>query len=190
VSGADLLRDVLELASREKALEGDALMAFATALRDRAEVVLGERIGPLEDRIRLLEEHSRTVEAESAWRRQAMEGLEERVRGLETETTWRREAMQTLAAETVSRRDAMEQLEADIARGREEIARGRAELASMASLHAAATAAHQQLAGHHRDVVRQVISEVGAVAGLSWIHRGQARRRLVALAELLRPEAP
>ena len=159
---ADLLRDVLELARKEKALEGDALVAFATALRERARIVLAERIEPLEARIRMLEDHARSVDAENAWRREAMSGLEE-------EGAWRREAMA----------------------GLEERVRGlEVELATLARDHEKATRAHGELVAHHRSVVRQVIEEALAVAALPWIHVRQARRRLTSLAQLLRPEAP
>ena len=173
---ADLLRDVLELARKEKALEGDALVAFATALRDRARLVLAERI--------------QAVDTENAWRREAMDGLEERVRGLEGEKAWAREAIATLeqragglAAENAWRREAMTGLEERV-RGLE------AELQTLAGDHARATRAHAELMAHHGSVVRQVIAEALAVAALPWVHVRQARRRLTSLAELLRPEAP
>jgi chromosome segregation ATPase len=169
VAEADLLRDVLELARKEKALEGDALVAFATALRDRARLVLAERIQPMQERIESLEVHSRSVDTENAWRREAMDGLEKRVRGLEAENAWRREAMA----------------------GLEERVRGlEAELQTLAGDHARATRAHAELVAHHGDVVRQVIAEALAVAALPWVQVRQTRRRLRSLAELLRPEAP
>jgi hypothetical protein len=190
VAEADLLRDVLELARKEKALEGDALVAFATALRERARIVLAERIEPLEARIRMLEDHARSVDAENAWRREAMTGLEERARGLEGENTWARAAILTLeeranglAAEGAWRRQAMAGLEERV-RGLE------GELATLARDHEQATRAHGELVAHNRSVVRQVIEEALAVAALPWIHVRQARRRLTSLAQLLRPEAP
>jgi predicted nucleic acid-binding Zn-ribbon protein len=172
----DLLRDVLELARKEKALEGDALVAFATALRDRARLVLAERIQPLEDRIRSLEVHSHSVDTENAWRREAMDGLEERVRGLEGETASARE-------ENAWRREAMAGLDEKV-RGLE------AEIQTLARDHAQATRAHAELMAHHGSVVRQVIAEALAVADLPWLQARQARQRLRSLAELLRPEAP
>jgi chromosome segregation ATPase len=190
VAQADLLADVLELAGKEKALEGEALLAFAAALRDRAQLVLAERITPLEERIRSLDAQNRTLEKESAWRRQAMEGLEERVRGLEAENAWRREAMtgleasvRGLEAENVWRREAMAGLEASV----------RAltlELATRTADHEKATGAHQDLLAHHQDVVRQVVTELLAVGALPWTRVRQGRQRLASLAELLRPEAP
>jgi chromosome segregation ATPase len=204
VAQADLLRDVLELARKEKALEGDALVTFATALRDRARLVLAERIAPLEERIQSLEVHRRSVDTENAWRREAMEGLEKRVRGLEGENAWARERVRALEAENAWRREAITTLEEraggfeaesawrrDAMAGLEARVRGlEAELQTLAGDHARATRAHAELMAHHGRVVRQVIAEALAVAALPWIHVRQARRRLASLAELLRPEAP
>lgn len=110
---SDPLRDVLELASREGALQGEGLEAFAEALRERARLVLAERVEPLEDRIRALEESVRALEAETAWRRESMEALEESVRGLGEELrraqgahaallTHQRELVERVAAELLS----------------------------------------------------------------------------------------
>jgi len=60
----DLLTDVLDLARREGALEGEALEAFLTALRARAELIVAERL------------------AENAWRRESMAGLERELRAV------------------------------------------------------------------------------------------------------------
>jgi chromosome segregation ATPase len=211
VAQADLLRDVLELAHKEKALEGEALVSFATALRDRANLVLAERIEPLDERIRSLEARAHSVDRENAWRREAMQGLEERVRGLEGENAWRREALATieerargLEAENAWRREAMAALEASVralesegtwrrasmASLEERVRELAAELQTLAGDHAQATRAHAELLAHHGHVVRQVIAETLAVAALPWTHVRQARGRLAALAELLRPEAP
>jgi hypothetical protein len=64
MSGQDLLADVLRLAQREGALEGDALEAFLTALRERAEIIVAERL------------------EENAWRRESMAGLEAELRAV------------------------------------------------------------------------------------------------------------
>jgi hypothetical protein len=58
----DLLADVLEFARREGALEGEALEAFLTALRERAEVIVAQRL------------------EENEWRRESMAGLEAELR--------------------------------------------------------------------------------------------------------------
>src|SRR6185436_865018 len=76
---ADLLADVLALARQEGALEGERLEVFVSALRERAALILDERLGALK--------------TETAWRREAMAGLEQRAQSLEKENAWRRDAM-------------------------------------------------------------------------------------------------
>ena len=204
---AELLKDVLDLARREKALEGEALVAFASALRERARLVLAERIAPLEERIRALEAHARAVDEENAWRREAMAGLERSVRALEEDNVFRRgeldRAVQSHEEERALRQAAMEGLQHSVStleaengwrrettEGLERSVRGLGvELAAVAADHGRATAAHDELRAHHRAVVRQVITEVLAVAALPFV-RGQARKRLMSLARVLGPEAP
>ena len=172
---ADLLHDLLDLARREDLLEGENLEAFVRALRERASLILDERV--------------RTVEAENAWRKQSMEGLQERVAGLEAENAWHletaaglREAVRSLEAEKAWARETIE--------GLQEAVQGLTdEKASLVSERQKAIAAHQELLAHHRDVVRQVVREVLAVSSLSVLRARQARRRLRALADLLGPEA-
>ncbi len=109
----------------------------------------------------ILDERVRTVEEENAWRRESMEGLQERVRGLEAEAAWARETIAALQDEKVS-------LEGERQK---------------------ATRAHDELLAHHREVVQQVVREVLDLSSLSLVRARQARRRLRALAALLRPEA-
>jgi hypothetical protein len=56
----DLLRDVLDLASREGALQGEGLAAFVEALRERARLVLVERA----ERLRALEAETERLAGE------------------------------------------------------------------------------------------------------------------------------
>jgi len=116
----------------------------------------------------VLDERVRTAEEENAWRRESMEGLQERVRGLEAENAWQRETAAALQA-------VVRQL------GEEK--------ASLEGERQKATRAHEELLAHHRDVVQQVIREILGVSSLSFVRAREARRRLLALAELLRPEA-
>jgi hypothetical protein len=60
----DLLEEVVRLAQREGALEGDALEAFLAALRARAERIVAEQL------------------EENAWRRESMAGLEAELRAV------------------------------------------------------------------------------------------------------------
>jgi chromosome segregation ATPase len=175
VTDADLLRDLLELARREDLLQGESLEAFARALYERAALVLEERI--------------RAVEEENAWRRESMAGLEERVRGLEAESAWQQEtvaglhqSVRSLEGERAWARETMAALQ-DAVRALSD------EKASLEGERQKATRAHDDLLAHHRDVVGQVVREVLGVSSLSVLQLRQARRRLAALAELLRPEA-
>ena len=179
---ADLLHDLLDLARREDLLEGENLEAFVRALRERASLILDERV--------------RTAEVDNAWRKEAMDGLQERVRGLEAENTWRREtvaaledAVQSLGEEKAAQEEALRRLVEDKAAQEEVLRRLVEEKASIEGERQKATQAHDTLLVHHRDVLRQVIREVLAVSSLSVVQTRQARRRLIALAELLRAEA-
>lgn len=60
----DLLAAVLDLASREGALTGDALAAFREALAERAGIVLAERVARLEERLRTREEEAASLRAQ------------------------------------------------------------------------------------------------------------------------------
>ena len=183
---ADLLHDLLDLARREDLLEGENLEAFVRALRERASLILDERV--------------RTAEVDNAWRKEAMDGLQERVRGLEAENTWRRETVAALEEAVRHLGEEKAVLEETIRRLGEEkaavedaledaIRRFGEEKASIEGERQKATQAHDTLLVHHRDVLRQVIREVLAVSSLSVVQTRQARRRLIALAELLRAEA-
>ena len=70
----DPLRDVLDVASREGALQGEGLTAFVDALRERARLVLAERVERNEERLR-------SLEAEAAWRRNRWRRSRERRSG-------------------------------------------------------------------------------------------------------------
>jgi hypothetical protein len=175
VTEADLLRGLLELALKEDLLEGESLEAFARALHERAALILDERV--------------RTVEEENAWRKESMEALQERVRGLEAENAWRLETETGL-------RKAVRSLESESAWARQTIAALQEAMQALAEEKASlegerrkATHAHERLLAHHRDVVQQVVREILDVSSLSLVRLRQARRRLRALADLLRPEA-
>jgi chromosome segregation ATPase len=128
---SDPLRDVLELASREGALQGEGLEAFAEALRERARLVLAERVEPLEDRIRALEGSVRALEAESAWMRESMASLE-------AEVSWRRESMEALEKSVRGLGEELRRAQgahaALLAHQRELVERVAAELLSVAAL--------------------------------------------------------
>jgi uncharacterized coiled-coil protein SlyX len=115
---SDPLRDVLELASRDGALQGEGLEAFVEALRERARLVLAERVSALEERVRALEaetawrrESMASLEAEVSWRRESMEALEKSVRGLGEEL---RRAQDAHAALLVHQRELVERVAAEL----------------------------------------------------------------------------
>ncbi len=163
----DALLEVLRLARAEGALEGEGLEAFARGLRERADLVIEERVARAEAQVRRLEqevtwrrETNEALERETAWRREANEGLEQTNAALERENTWRQET-----------NEALERVVASL----------RAEVATSAE-------AHDRLLSHHRDVLGRVAAELAAVAALPFYSLRSARRRLVSLAATIRGE--
>ena len=74
---ADLLLDLLKLAREEGALEGAGLEAFVAALRERAGLVVAERIRRLQDQVTALESQEGVLKEELAWRREEGHQLKE-----------------------------------------------------------------------------------------------------------------
>src|SRR5512141_908035 len=118
------LIEVLRLAQAEGALEGEGLEAFAKGLRERAELVIEERLGRAEEQVRRLE-------AEVAWRQQT-------IRQLEQENAWRRETNEALAAELTALRAARDAAvgahDRLLSHHRDVLGRVAAELAAIAAL--------------------------------------------------------
>jgi uncharacterized coiled-coil protein SlyX len=130
----DPVADVLDVASREGALQGEALAAFVDALRERARLVLAGR-----------EARLRELEAETAWRRESMASLEAALAALEAELSWRRESMASLDESVRALGEQAEKLTGEwrraseahgalLAHHRDVVERVAAELASVASL--------------------------------------------------------
>jgi hypothetical protein len=161
------LLEVLRLARAEGALEGEGLLAFAEGLRERAEVVIAERLAGAEAQVRRLED-------ENAWRRETIAGHERAIRGLEQEIAWRRETIRELEQENAWRRETIAAQEAD--------------LRGLRAQRDAAADAHDRLLAHHRDVIGRVAAELAAVAALPIYSLRSARRRLVSLALAIRGE--
>lgn len=65
----DPLESLLEIAEREGTLAADSLAAFAMALRDRARLIVEERVHPLEER-------AAAFEKEAGWLRGLVEARE------------------------------------------------------------------------------------------------------------------
>jgi predicted nucleic acid-binding Zn-ribbon protein len=108
-----------------------------------------------------------------------LERQEERLRALEAETADR---LRALEAETAWRRESMAALEESTRALGQQAERLSDELRK-------ASDAHGALLAHHREVVDRVATELVAIASLSPVRVRQARRRLRALAELLRVDS-
>ena len=116
-----------------------------------------------------LRERARVVLAER------FERLEDRQRLLEAEAAslrreidWRRESMAALKENVRALGQQAERLSDELRRASE---------------------AHNALLTHHRDLVERVAAELASIASLSPLRARQARRRLLALAELLRVDS-
>lgn len=170
MSGEDPLQRLLTLAEAEGLLSG-GLERLLRGLRERAALILAERIVPLEEK-------AAALERENPWLRETIANLERRAQALENakrETTVAFERETAWLRETIA---ALEQL--DGARAAE-IERVRAD-------RNAASTAHDRLLEHHRHVLRDAIDALAEVdSWLPWRAR-RAKRRVVALLELLRRE--
>ena len=139
----DALDRLLELVRGEGTSSAEGLAAFADGLRERARLVLEERVRPLEERIRALEVSVASLEREAAWRQEAMAGLEVSVASLEREAAWRQEAMAGLEAE---------------------VAGLKGEALALREAWDTAAASHEKLLAHHRDVVSRAVQRFAAAA--------------------------
>jgi phage shock protein A len=81
----DALDRLLELARAEGAWSAEGFAAFARGLRERARLVLDERVAWLEEHTRALEAALATLEREVAWRQETMAGLERELAALKDE---------------------------------------------------------------------------------------------------------
>jgi septal ring factor EnvC (AmiA/AmiB activator) len=171
----DPLPDLLDLASQEGALEGEALASFLEALRARARLVLAERFERLEDRLR-------SLEAETAWRRDSMASLE-------AELAWRRESMAALEENVRALGQQAERLSDELRKASEAHGALLAHHRELVDALRGASEAHGTLLAHHRELVDRVATQLVSIASLSPLRSRLARRRLLALAELLRVDS-
>lgn len=241
---SDPLAAFLKAAQREGALEGENLDAFVTGLRQRADLVIAERLGRAETRLRVLESENEwqkdtvtglegaratlegaraTLEAEKAWLREtiatlererdwlrethrALEGekaglretigtLGETVGALEGERAWLRETLGGIEAERVWLRETIGALEEEKARLRKTISALEAEailrtrvIEDTGEERRKASAAHESLLTHHRELMAQLAGQLGEIASLSPLRAREVRRRLRVLADLLRAD--
>jgi predicted nuclease with TOPRIM domain len=178
---ADPLAEFLKLAQQEGALEGENLEAFLTGLRERANRVIAERLGRAETKLTVLE-------SENQWQRDAVAALEgekawlrETLGALEGEKAWLRETTDILEGENARLRETIGTLEAQAIQRRGEIENAGEERRK-------ASAAHESLLTHHRELMARLVAQIGEIAALSPLRAHEVRRRLRALADLLRAE--
>ncbi len=164
---ADPLAELLKLAQQEGALAGEGLDAFVTGLRERADRVIAERLGRTETKLGVLETENQgqrdavaSLEREKAW-------LRETLGALEGERNWLRETMGALEAEALLRRKAIEDAGEERRR---------------------ASTAHETLLTHHRELMDRLAGQLEEIASLSPLRALEVRRRLRALADLLRAD--
>jgi hypothetical protein len=156
----DLLDRVLRTALAEGALGPDRVESLAAGLRERARLILDERLGP----------------------------VEERAAALERESRWRQEVIAGLAAEAAWKTRAMAELEEDGQRLRAEAVALKAEMDALRRASETARTAHDRLLAHHRGILRDVVAALeGLEDGLPWGYR-RVRRRLLEMAASLRRE--
>lgn len=200
----DLLEAILRMALAEGALDASTLPRFAQALRDRAALILAERLQPVEER-------ADAFETETAWRAGVMAGLEEEKRAWQEETKAWQDAHARLAADREAQvaevlglqqeREAL--LEQDRRRAEEgrtaraEIEALRREIEALEGAIAAlrtekevASAVHDRLLAHHRATTALVAGTLREASGdLPWRYR-RARAALLALLRLLEKDTP
>ena len=203
----DVLEDILSAALREGAIAADSIPDFAAGLRDRARVILEERLRPFQDRVA-------TLEKENAWRAAAIQSLtEENARVVEENARVKdenrrvKDEMAPLLDENRRLRDENQRVKDENARVRQEHAnlldeRGRlqdesrrlqdegrrlqAEMEGVRAEWRTASEAHDRLLGHHRSVMRGTAESLLEIQALSVWKRGQARARLADVAAALR----
>jgi chromosome segregation ATPase len=197
VTPKDTLDRIVDLARQEGALTPAKLRRFLGALRDRARLVLEERVEPLAKR-------AEAFEKESHWRAEIQRGLEESVASLQGELEWRAGIQSGLEGSVASLQDelrwrqaAMEGLEAEIAwraeeveARRHEVGRLLAQIEGLGEEWRTATATHDRLLAHHRSVVARMAATLETVTTwLPWSYK-RARARIADLAAALRKELP
>lgn len=87
----DVLEEILFAAVHEKAIAEGSIAGLAAGLRDRARLILEERLRPVEARAQALEK-------ENAWRARTMDGLAGEIRGLKQEIEGLRAEWRTASA--------------------------------------------------------------------------------------------
>jgi chromosome segregation ATPase len=202
----DVLEEILSAALREKAIAAESITDFAAGLRERARLVLDERLRPVQDRVA-------TLEKENAWRASAIDSLTDenaRVtdenRRVKDENQRIKDEMGPLLDENRRLKDENQRVKDENARVREEHARLqdererlqdesrrlqdecrrlKEEMEGVRAEWRTASETHDRLLGHHRSVVRGAAGSLLEISALPFWKRGQARARLADLAAAL-----
>jgi chromosome segregation ATPase len=183
VTEKDSLDRIVELARQEGALDRRKLRRFLGALRDRARLVLEERVEPLAKR-------ADAYEKEARWRAEVQEGLEAAVASLEKESRWHKEAMEGLEARVAGLQAELVWRAEEVEARRAEVGRLMAEREGLREEWRTASATHDRLLAHHRSVVARVAEALETVIPwLPWSYK-RARTRIAELAAALRKELP
>jgi uncharacterized protein (DUF3084 family) len=182
----DVLEEILSAALREKAIAQDGIADFAAGLRDRARLILDERLRPLQD-------HVDTLEKENAWRAASIEGLtgeNERVKDengrLKDENGRVKDENRLVREEHMRLLEEIGRLKEESRAVQDECRRLKEEMEGVRAEWRTASAAHDRLLQHHRGVIGAAAESLSAVAGLPIWKRGQARSRLADIAAALR----
>ena len=202
----DLLEEILSAALRERAIAAESITDFAAGLKDRARIILDERLRPVQDRVA-------TLEKENAWRASAISSLTDenarvveengrvkdenrRVKGelapLLDENRRVGEENERVKDENTRVRlehahllDERERLQDESRRLQDECRRLKEEIEGVRAEWRTASETHDRLLGHHRSVVRAAAAALLEVLALPLWKRAQARARLADLAAAL-----
>jgi septal ring factor EnvC (AmiA/AmiB activator) len=116
-------------------------------------------------------------------------GLRERADRIIAERLGRMETnLQVLETESHGQKDTIAALEGERAWLRETVDSLRAEAIQLADERRKASAGHESLLTHHRELMARLAGQLGEIAALSPLRAREIRRRLRALADLLRAD--
>jgi chromosome segregation ATPase len=182
----DVLEEILSAALHEKAIAQDTVADFAAGLRDRARLILEERLRPLQERVA-------TLEKENEWRTASMASLVDENARLLDENERLKDESRRVREENARVREEHARLMDEVGRLKEEsravqseCGRLKEEMEGVRAEWRTASGAHDRLLEHHRGVMRGAAESLLAVAEIPVWKRGQARARLSDLAASLR----
>lgn len=203
----DVLEDILSAALREGAIAADSIPDFAAGLKDRARVILEERLRPFQDRVATLEkendwrasaitslteENARVVEEngrvkdENRRLKDELAPLRDENRGVKDENQRVKDENARVRQEHANLLDERERLQDESRRLQDEGRRLQAEMEGVRAEWRTASEAHDRLLAHHRSVMRGTAESALEVSALPMWKRGHARARLADLAAALR----